>query len=118
MDIIKIRKYLCIACKKSEIVERMTEHTYEGEIPDQNNCDLSSYSGHVVIGGKLLLNRPSPNWQLLSVHLINIKSGPSPTPPEGGICEDCLKDDTLYALATTGHIRFASPDDLRKSRHS
>lgn len=96
MHIPQVRKYLCVVCKKNEIVEHRTEHTYEGDVPDQCNCDLSTHDGYHVSGGKLLKQRQEGCWTSLSTNMLAV--GP------GGICEDCLKNEIVRALLP--HLGF------------
>ncbi len=118
MDVIKIKHYLCVVCQKAEITERIIEHRYDGEVPDQNNCDLSTYSGHEIIGGKILKNHPPQLWQTLTLIQLREKYGEPEVPkPLGGICENCLQDETIAFLATGKHINFATADELRRSRY-
>ena|SRR3989344_5407019 len=112
MDIIWIKRYLCISCKQATIIQRMIEHPCQGEIPDQSNCDLSTYNGQEVIGGNLLKNRPKSNWEWVSRWLSESKSKDE-KPPIGGICELCLvADETIALLTKDGHINFATPEDI------
>lgn len=112
MDIILIKKYLCIVCKKQEIIERMTKHPYEGEVPDQSNCDFSTYSHHEVIGGNLLKNRPGQTWGWLT--LMRYREHDE-TIPMGGICDLCLHDEVIAGLVSGKHINFTDEEDMRKS---
>lgn len=105
MNIVKVRRYLCIICKNTPVFERITEHTCEGEIPDQSNCDLSTYSDHRIVGGKLLSNRPIVPWEIVLPNFGHSEAATSP----GGICHFCLATDEIVAkLVKDGHIRFVT----------
>lgn len=84
MDIKQERKYLCAVCRGNEIKECRTEHTFEGEPPDQSNCDLSTYSGYEVRGGRLFASRPKGHYMSLTQ---------MPAKIIGGICNACLESD-------------------------
>lgn len=92
--------YLCVVCEKNKIVASCTEETYEGLMPDQSNCDLSTYKDHKVLGGKLLWrprNSSDYNYGYMEQCLVG-------KPPFGGICEACLTKDGIKELI--GFIRF------------
>jgi hypothetical protein len=109
--IILVKHYLCVVCKMSEIIERIIEHPNTGDIADQSNCNLSSYSGHQIVNGKLLKNRLPQMWERLAS--LQLRDEVVTKPPFGGICANCLKDETVKALADAGHINFATPEDFR-----
>lgn len=90
MEIPQERKHLCVVCQKNAITETRVETTCEGYIPDQSNCDLSTYSGHGVVGGKLLKNRTRIPWIQVSAH--------SEATSVGGICDECLQTPVVDSL--------------------
>ena len=98
MDIPREKRWLCVVCGTGrQIVERCIEHTFEGEPPDQSNCDLSTYGEISVEGGRLLADRPMQYWHLDYRNADAI--------PAGGVCDACLSLDLIKKLVP--HIRFA-----------
>lgn len=91
------RRWRCAVCSVNEIIESKMETPFEGEVPDQNNCDLSTYGPVTVSGGWLFADNPEPIWMPASVF--------PPRGPEGGICDHCLKKMPVVKLVS--HIRFA-----------
>jgi hypothetical protein len=96
MDVPNIRRWRCVICQKNEIVEHQIEHTCpEGSVPDQSNCDLSTYDGYRVEGGRLLLKAKSIQpWKLEWLQTEEQEF----VPPLGGICNGCLTLDATKKL--------------------
>ncbi len=101
MEITLTKRYRCAVCKQKEIKHQTTEHTYEGAVPDQSNCDLSSYSDSQVSGGRLFKCRPHVETDRFFV-LPEDKQ----TPPTGGICSECLNNDIVKLLISANAISF------------
>ena len=75
-------------------MERRVETTCEADrVPDQGNCDFSTYGPREVFYGKLLKNRPSLPWYPVS-HFREASG-------EGGICFPCLRLPEVSALLRT-----------------
>ncbi len=92
--------YRCVICEKNEIVFSCIEETYEGPPLDQQNCDLSSYRDHKVVGGKLFSGRSRGS----SYYYFQAKKEQGGKSPFGGICEGCLQKDGIKVLVNP--IRF------------
>ena len=112
MESVLVKRYRCTVCGKGHVFQRMIEHHYEGEIPDQGNCDFSRYSDEAIVGGKLLKNRPAIGWTVVC----GKESGNPPIvdgdSPEGGICSRCLESDTIISkLVRNRNIKFISIED-------
>lgn len=102
-----VKRYGCVVCKTAEITEQITEHRYEGDIPDVSNCDLSKYSDHIALGGKLFLSRPNVDWNFDWRDAL-----PTKKLPMGGVCDPCLNNEVVIALVESGNLQFASEKDL------
>ncbi|HUO75700.1 MAG TPA: hypothetical protein VMU12_02180 [Candidatus Paceibacterota bacterium] len=100
MDIRQMRFWTCALCDAHGISEHRTEHTYEGMVPDQSNCDLSTYTGYLIVGGKLFADLPERPWRAQGTSAL-----PKGTDPAGGICHSCLSREDISRLIP--HIRFA-----------
>ena len=96
MDIRQMKFWKCALCDAHGIAEHRTEHTFEGEVPDESNCDLSTYTGYLIVGGKLFADRPEMPWRPVA----DVQTG-----PVGGICHSCLSREDISRLIP--HIRFA-----------
>lgn len=86
--------YLCVVCEKNKIVASCTEETYEGLVPDQSNCDLSTYKNHKAAGGRLL-GAPKNAHEYRCY-----QPSASGRPQFGGICDECLKRPGIKLLVT------------------
>jgi len=99
MDRVHTREYLCAVCKANKIVENKIEHPMEGEVPDINTCDFSTYDPSFAIGGKLFVNKPEVRWEQTifarAKQRLEYLKGTGPKPPIGGVCDRCLKDKRL-----------------------
>jgi hypothetical protein len=95
------KRYLCAVCKQNEIRHETTEDTYEGSVPDQSNCDLSSYSNSRVSGGRLFKNRPTTKTDSLY-----FKPMADEKTPPGGICSGCLENETVKSIIAANAIIF------------
>ncbi len=104
MDITLVKPYGCVVCSKNVITHLTTEHLYEGEVPDQSNCDFSTYSDPKVFGGKLLMSRPRAETIRLPIGTTHKKDWGVLAP--GGICENCLKNETVKKLVAAKAIAF------------
>lgn len=112
----QMRCYLCVLCKKGVITEgtKKTSPDFGDDysyVPDHNNCDLSSYSDYVVVGGALLKRRMKKDfggleegaWVNSVLIRSEIKKGDVITLSElhkyygkipfGGICDECMKKE-------------------------
>ncbi len=100
------KRYLCIVCKKNEIKETREVHPPEGDIPDQNNFDLNTYSDYAISGGRLLKNRFPAPWESIFWEEINPKLAKKDKSlaPFGGICDSCLQNEIVKGLS--GYIEF------------
>ena len=56
-------------------------------IPDQANCDFSTYDEYSVVGGRLFEERPKQGWTFK----FEIKT----VTPTGGICTKCIATEDL-----------------------
>jgi hypothetical protein len=99
MTIRQIKFWRCALCEVHGIAEHRTEHTYEGEVPDQSSCDFSTYDDHIVVGGRLFADLPERPWRRVD------KTDPSTDDPVGGICHSCLGRREIQELVP--HIRLA-----------
>lgn len=109
-----IKKYLCVICGNREIIESMTKHMFEGDVPDVSNCDFSTYSEHKISGGKLLANRPALNWTRL--YFSKLENEPLSKVP-GGICGKCLITNwAICNLSESGNINFVDEKNLKNSK--
>ncbi|HTP57081.1 MAG TPA: hypothetical protein VMJ72_02295 [Candidatus Paceibacterota bacterium] len=98
MDIRQMRFWTCALCDAHGIAEHRIEHTFEGEVPDQSNSDLSTHTGYQVVGGKLFADLPERPWRS---HYAGLKD----VEPAGGSCFACLSREDISRLVP--HIRFA-----------
>ncbi len=97
MEIEETRRWRCVLC--SEVVrETRLAQTHEGEVPDQSNCDLSTYSQSIVSNGRLLAGRPQQYWRP------SVSIQDSDPIPEGGLCIHCLSQTDIVKLVP--YIRF------------
>lgn len=95
----QVKKYLCVVCRRHEVVESRVEHRIPyDEVPDVGGCDYSKYTDHKITGGWLLEDRPDVPWGC-PVQAILLEG------PLGGICNGCLTWDVVSKLIK--HIRFA-----------
>jgi hypothetical protein len=103
MAILQKRSWSCVVCNKRAIIELRTKYPCpKGLIPNQNTCDLSTYDGHGVIGGRLLRKRPETQWIRAIVPVTQEYVAPSI--PNGGICSECLVREDVARLLP--HINF------------
>lgn len=109
-----VKKYLCVICRNREVIESMTEHIFEGDVPDVSNCDFSSYFDHKISGGKLLANKPALNWTRL--HFFKPENESLSKVP-GGICSKCLiTNGAVCNLSEGGNISFVDEKNLKNSK--
>ncbi|MEX1064116.1 MAG: hypothetical protein WD898_00690 [Candidatus Paceibacterota bacterium] len=98
MENLQRKVYKCALCENL-INEERTQKMFEGDVPDVNNCDLSTYSEHRTVGGKLFRIRPTLGW------ISEALSSLSESTPVGGICDSCLTgNETVKTLEK--HLGF------------
>lgn len=96
MDILHKKAWLCAVCFSNVITESRIEHTCDpSAVPDVGGCDYSTYTDHKVTGGKLFEKRVDIPWDKF----------PEPKYFVGGICNCCLKTNTIVLLLP--NITFA-----------
>lgn len=97
MSVPQEKRYLCVVCMESEIVEKRVEHRRAlTEAPERSGCEYKEYTDYCTMGGRLLIQRQSIPWNYSSV----------PATQVGGICDTCLANIAIVK-ALTPHINLS-----------
>ena len=108
MDVVTKKYYKCVSCPNL-ITHVQIEHTInEACVPDQSNCDFSTYD-YKVEGGKLFPVRPPVKEKShLEELLDNIQlTDTNANAPVGGLCNNCLETESTKNLIASARITFA-----------